>query len=90
MLRRWVDQVWRKPTSATLRTTTQTTPMSADQASEIARLRQENERLRMQRPIERDLRNPDTSFRFIEDYRDTYPVRLICAALEVTQAGQYA
>ncbi|WP_236843107.1 hypothetical protein [Bradyrhizobium icense] len=30
---------------------TQATPMSADQASEIARLRQENERLRMERDI---------------------------------------
>jgi len=27
------------------------------------------------------------SFRFIEDHRDAYPVRLICAVLEVSSAG---
>lgn len=41
----------RWPASATWRPIMQATPMSADQASEIARLRQENERLRMQRDI---------------------------------------
>lgn len=35
-------------------------------------------------------RNPDMSFRFIEDHRDTYPVRLMCAVLEVSPAGYYA
>ncbi|MBB4264386.1 transposase InsO family protein [Bradyrhizobium sp. CIR3A] len=30
------------------------------------------------------------SFRFIEDHRDAYPVRLMCAALEVSPAGYYA
>ena len=40
-----------EPTSAAWRPTTQATPMAADQASEIARLRQENERLRMGRDI---------------------------------------
>jgi putative transposase len=29
-------------------------------------------------------------FRFIEDHRDTYPVRLMCAVLEVSPAGYYA
>ena len=51
VLRRWVDKVRREPTSASRRPTTQATPMSADQASELARLRQENERLRMERDI---------------------------------------
>jgi transposase-like protein len=37
--------------SAARRPTTQATPMSADQAAEIARLRQENERLRMEQDI---------------------------------------
>ncbi|NEV01842.1 hypothetical protein [Bradyrhizobium uaiense] len=68
--------------------------MSADQAAEIAPLRLENERLRMERDILkncRDLcRNPDMSFRFIEDHRDAYPVRLMCAVLEVSPAGYYA
>ncbi|MCS3453927.1 hypothetical protein M2192_009434 [Bradyrhizobium elkanii USDA 61] len=30
------------------------------------------------------------SFRFIEDHRDAYPVRLMCAVLEVSVAGYYA
>lgn len=30
------------------------------------------------------------SFRFIEDHRDSYPVRLMCAVLEVSSAGYYA
>jgi putative transposase len=30
------------------------------------------------------------SFRFIENHRDSYPVRLMCAVLEVSPAGYYA
>jgi len=30
------------------------------------------------------------SFRFIEDHRDAYPVRVLCAVLEVSPAGYYA
>lgn len=30
------------------------------------------------------------SFRFIEDHRKSYPVRLMCAVLEVSPAGYYA
>ena len=30
------------------------------------------------------------SFRFIEDHRDSYPIRLMCAVLEVSPAGYYA
>jgi transposase len=51
VLRRWVDRVRQEPASAAWRPTTQATPMPADQASEIARLRQENEWLRMERDI---------------------------------------
>jgi transposase len=51
VLRGWVDKVRQEPASAAWRPTTQATPMPADQASEIARLRQENERLRMERDI---------------------------------------
>ncbi|MGY4626467.1 transposase InsO family protein [Bradyrhizobium sp. USDA 4486] len=29
-------------------------------------------------------------FRFIEDHRDVYPVRLVCAVLEVSPTGHYA
>jgi transposase len=51
VLRRGMDKLRQEPTAAAWRATTQATPMSADQASEIARLRQENERLRMERDI---------------------------------------
>ena len=53
VLRRWVEQrgVKREPTAASWRPTTQATLPSADHAAEIARLQQENERLRMERDI---------------------------------------
>lgn len=50
-LRRWVDEFRQEPASAAWRPTTQATPISADQDSEIAWLRQENERLRIERDI---------------------------------------
>src|SRR3954464_4963900 len=40
VLRRWMDKLRQEPTAAAWRATTQATPMSADQASEMARLRQ--------------------------------------------------
>ena len=51
VLRRWVDKSGQEPTSAAWRPTTHAAPIPADEASEIARLRQENERLRMERDI---------------------------------------
>lgn len=53
VLRRWVEQrgAGREPTAASWRPTTQATLPSADHAAEIARLQQENERLRMERDI---------------------------------------
>lgn len=30
------------------------------------------------------------TFRFIERHRDTYPVRMMCAVVEVSPAGYYA
>jgi hypothetical protein len=94
-LRRWVEKLRKEPASATRRPITQAAPMPADQASEIARLREENERLRMERDIlkkvDRDLcRKPDMSFRFIEDHRDACPMRLMCAVLGVSAPGYYA
>ncbi|MFB6421489.1 hypothetical protein [Bradyrhizobium tunisiense] len=47
VLRRWMDKLSQDPASAAWRPATQVTPMSADQASKIARLGQENERLPM-------------------------------------------
>jgi transposase len=58
VLRRWIDKLRQEPTAAAWRATTQATPMSADQASEIARLRQENERLRMERDILKNCHGP--------------------------------
>jgi transposase len=51
VLRRWVERLGREPPAVARRPIAQATPMSADQAAEIARLRQENERLRMERDI---------------------------------------
>ncbi|WP_442894314.1 IS3 family transposase [Bradyrhizobium sp. AZCC 1693] len=95
VLRRWVEKLRQEPASAARRPTTQATPMPADQAAEIARLRQENERLRMERDILKKsiaifAGTRDMSFRFIEDHRDAYPVRLMCAVLDVSAAGYYA
>src|SRR5947209_17833604 len=58
VLRRWVDKLRQEPASAAWRPTTQATPMSADQASELARLRQGNERLRMEREISKNCPAP--------------------------------
>jgi transposase len=53
VLRRWVEKagVRHEPTAASQRPPTQAALPSADQAAEIARLRQENERLRMEKDI---------------------------------------
>ncbi len=57
VLRRWVEQrgARREPTAASRRPTTQATLPSADHAAEIARLQRENERLRMERDILKNL-----------------------------------
>lgn len=67
---------------------TQSMPMTADKALEIARLRMERDTLRTSVAI--FCRNLDMSFRFVDDHRDTYPVQLMCAMLEVSWAGHYA
>jgi transposase len=53
VLRRWVEKlaVGHEPTAAPRRSITQAALPSADQAAEISRLLQENERLRMERDI---------------------------------------
>lgn len=53
VLRRWVEKAGMRhePTAAPRRPGTQAALPSADQAAEIARLRQENERLRMEKDI---------------------------------------
>jgi hypothetical protein len=67
----------------------------AEQAAEIARLKRENERLRMERDIlkkgDRHLCQPVTMrFRFIADHRTMWPVRVMCAVLQVSISGYYA
>ena len=53
VLRRWVEKsgMRHEPAAAPRRLPTQAAPPLADQAAEIARLRQENERLRMEKDI---------------------------------------
>jgi transposase len=53
VLRRWVDKAGMRhePTAVSRRPTTQAVPPSAEQAAEIAQLRHENERLRMEKDI---------------------------------------
>ena len=53
VLRRWVEKpgMGYEPTATPRRPMTQAALPSADQAAEIARLQQENERLRMERDI---------------------------------------
>jgi transposase len=66
----------------------------ADHAAEIARLQRENERLRMERDIQKidsDLCwSSEMRFRFIEDRRADYPVTIMCDVFGVSRAGYYA
>jgi hypothetical protein len=69
------------PTAASWRPTAQPTLPSADHAAEIARSQQENERLHVERGILKKIdhylcRSSDMGFRFIEDRRADYPVRM--------------
>ena len=65
-----------------------------DFATENARLRRENERLRMLREILKDaahlLGTAEMKFRLIEDQRGTFPVRVFCGVPGVSAAGYYA
>lgn len=93
VLRRWVDKLRQEPASAAWRP-----PHAgdADVGGPGDRPAAPGERTaahgaRHFKKVDRDLRrNADMSFRFIEDHRDTYPVRLMCAVIEVSPAGYYA
>jgi hypothetical protein len=92
VLRCWVEQFEPQPTSAARRPTTQGDvdvggPSFRDRPSAPGE-RTAAHGARHFKKVDRDLcRNPDMSFRFIEDHRDAYPVRLICDVLEVSPAG---
>jgi len=65
---------------------------TADEAAEIARLRRENDRLRMERDIlnkgDRHLcGSVAMRFRFIEDHRTAWPVPVMCGMLQVSPSG---
>lgn len=55
VLRGWVEKLRREPARRCRLPTTQAAPMSVDQAAEVARLPEENERLRMERDITKRL-----------------------------------
>src|SRR6059058_3086647 len=81
VLRRWVQRrgAGREPTAAPRLPTQQAVLSSADQAADGTR---------HFKKVDRDLCwSPDMRFRFIEDHRADYPVRIMCGALEVSPAG---
>jgi transposase InsO family protein len=66
----------------------------SDQAAEIARLRRELDRTRMERDVlkksDRHLRgDAQVTFAFIEQHASTWPVRLMCRVLAVSPSGYY-
>lgn len=66
----------------------------SDQAAEIARLRRELDRTRMERDVlkksNRHFRgDAQVTFAFIEQQASTWPVRLMCRVLEVSHSGYY-
>ena len=68
---------------------------TADQAAEIARLKRENERLRMERDILKKVHRHlcglvPMGFAFVEDHRGVRPVPIMCRVSRVSTAGYYA
>lgn len=61
---------------------------------EIHRLRAENQRLRAERDIQKSYGalcpGGAVTFQFINEHKDDWPVRVLCAALGVSPAGYYA
>ena len=96
VLRRWVDKLRQKPTSAAWRAHHAGAADVGGARLFGTRPAAPGERTaahgaRHFKKVDRDLcRDTDMSFRFIEDHRDSYPVRLMCAVLEVSPAGYYA
>lgn len=65
----------------------------SDQAAEIARLRRELDRTRMERDVLKKaigiLTDAEVRFRFFEQHAGTWPVRLMCRVLAVSPSGYY-
>ena len=85
----------REPTAAPRLPTRRRRCRRRTRLTEIARLQRENEQLRMERDILKKsiaifAGATDMRFRFIEDRRADYPVRVMCRVLEVSPAGYYA
>ena len=70
-------------------------PSPADQAGEIARLKRDLDRTRMERDVlkksHRHLRGgAEMRFEFIREHAATWPIRLMCRVLQVSASGYYA
>ena len=69
-------------------------PSPADQAAEVARLRRELDRVRMERDIVKGHRHllgdAAMKFRFVAEHAKSWPVRAICRVLGVSPSGYYA
>ena len=98
MLRQWwatLNGAASRPRPGTLPSLTPATPVSSspDQAAEIAKLRRELDRTRMQRDVlesDRPLRgDAEVRLRFIEQHARPWPVRLMCRVLQVSPSGYY-
>ncbi|WP_443026103.1 IS3 family transposase [Sphingomonas sp. PB2P19] len=97
MLRRWQRKLG--DSSASAESPAAKPPVSAmtspaDQASEIARLRRELDRARMERDIPKKSRrhlcgDAAMKFAFIEQHASTWPVNVMCRMLGVSRSGYY-
>ncbi|MEN3233020.1 IS3 family transposase [Methylobacterium ajmalii] len=99
MLRQWrtvlMDgSVQQRPAGAPGSAPTSPVASPSDQAAEIARLRRELDRTRMERDVlkKRDRHlcgDAQMTFAFIEPHATTWPVRLMCRVLGVSPSGDY-
>ena len=83
-----------RPVALPAAASTRSVDSPSDQAAEIARLRRELDRARMERDVlkksDRHLRgDAQVTFAFIEQHASTWPVRLMCRVLEVSPSGYY-
>ena len=92
LLRRWMKRL--SAPSPARRPATQV-PFPADLAAENARLKRELSRAQMERDILKKSRahlrgGRPVTYRFVDEYRRVWPVRMICHALGVSPSGYYA